>query len=359
MKPTGAEAIKFLEKWNAAHRNVEAKARLIFEYGVSHRRLRGWAEEFRRQKVTELPKEKEVVYTSYPEFKLKPFKMKLGERDEEDIVIVMADHHCGKITPNFNVEIYKQRMDKLLDDTMLIINLHRPIRKAHIFSVGDIVQGENIYQGSMVEEADRGARRQINEIAVPIWARYILSLKQGVSEVNLYGVRGNHGVGNAKGTPPKTNWDLFFYDALKAALTNQTDIGINYSEEFSLLVNIKGFRFFLIHGDQCKGNAAVPVIAMRRKMSEWYANSPFHYAYCGHFHSEYQDKLNSVADYTIAPPLVTGDEWAVEKIGRISTPQQLCFGVHARFGRTWRYSLHTDTAFLPRRFNENEGVVKQ
>ena len=98
---------------------------------------------------------------------------------------------------------------------------------------------------------------------------------------------------------------------------------------------------------------------MRRKMAECYANvGGFNYAYAGHFHCEYQDKLNSMADYTIAPPLVTGDSWATENIGRISTPQQLCFGVHERYGRTWRYSLHTDNAFLPKRFDEPEGVVK-
>ncbi len=357
-KPEGEAALKFLERWEDCSGNVMAKAQLLQEYGGSIRRLRGWAEQFRKDKAAGLLKpEAEKVYLPYPKFKLKPFALRKGQRDEEDIVIVLTDHHPGKITPSYDIPTYNARMDKLLDDTMLIINLHRPIRNAHIFSLGDMVQGENVFQGSNLEEAKGGVRKQIREIAVPTMSKYIASLKQGVDTVNFYGVRGNHGRYD-RISPPTTNWDLFFYDALAASLANQAGINIHYSENFSLLVNIKGFRFFLIHGDQCKGNAAVPVIAMRRKMAEWYANvGGFNHAYAGHFHSEYQDKVNSLADYTIAPPLVTGDEWAVEKIGRISYPQQLCFGVHEKYGRTWRYSLYTDEGYLPQKFDEPEGIV--
>lgn len=373
MRPTGKEAIKFLEEWDSNKNDIQAKAAMASCYGARDRQMRGWAESIRKEILLDKAMaesgtidkgsfakyvEPEIKYIPYPDLGIKPFKM-LKTRDEEDIVVVLADHHAGKVTPNYNEKIYNARMNKLIDDTMLIINLHRPIRKAHIFALGDMVQGENTRQGSKAGEIDRNVRGQIREVAVPVMARYVASIAQGVSEVNFYGVRGNHGRYSNEALDG-TNWDLVFYDYLKMSLQNQKNISVEYSEEFSLLINIKGFRFFIFHGDQCKGNAAVPVIAMRRKTNEWYANvGGFNYGYAGHFHSEYQDKVNSMADYTIAPPLVTGDAWAVEKIGRISYPQQLCFGVHEKYGRTWRYSLFTDEGYLPKKYNEPEGVVNE
>jgi len=308
--------------------------------------------------IAEIPKEIEIKYIPYPSIKLTPFKVPKSKRDEEDIVIVLADPHIGKITQSYNLEIATARFDYLLDSTMTIINLHRPIRKAHIFMLGDIVQGENVYQGSKVGETSKGVYEQIHEDAVPLIEKFCLSLAQGVGQVDVYGVRGNHGK-YSREAPSKSNWDRFFYKSLADATVNQKKVNVYPASEFYQLINIRGFRFFIIHGDQCRGNAAMPVIAMRRKMQEWYALlGGFNYAYAGHWHSEYYDHINSEADYTICPPLVTGDDWAVEMVGRASQPRQICFGVHDKFGRTFTYHLHTDENFLPKKFNEEEGEVK-
>ncbi len=303
--------------------------------------------------------EPEVKYIPYPEIKLSPFKPAKLKRDEEDIVIVIADPHIGKITQNYNIDTAKRRFDYLLNSAETIINLHRPIRKAHIFMLGDIVQGENAFQGSKVGETSGGVFEQIHDNAIPIIEKFCLSLAQGVGSVDVYGVRGNHGR-YAREAPDKTNWDRFFYQSLKDATVNQKKVNVYPAIEFYQLVNIRGFRFFLIHGDQARGNAAVPVIALRRKMQEWFAyiKNGFNYAYAGHFHSEYFDHINTEADYTICPPLVTGDEWAIEMVGRASQPKQIAFGVHDKYGRTFRYDLVTDEAFLPRKYDDPEGEVK-
>ena len=224
--------------------------------------------------------------------------------------------------------------------------------------VGDIVQGENAFQGSRIGTTSKGVYEQIHEDAVPLITNFCLSLAQGVGSVDVYGVRGNHGK-YAREAPDKTNWDRFFYKSLADATVNQKTVKVYPASEFYQLINIRGFRFFLIHGDQARGNAGVPVIALRRKMQEWYSYvKGFNYAYAGHFHTGYFDQVNTNADYTISPPLVTGDEWAIEMIGRASQPKQLCMGVHDRYGRTFRYDLITDKNFLPLKFDEPEGEVK-
>lgn len=294
----------------------------------------------------EPPPEPEKIYVPYPKFDIKPFRIGKVERDEEDIGIVLADHHVGRVTPTYNPDIFKARMDSLLYSVMSIINLHRPIRNAYILNMGDTIQGENPFQGSKPGDIDRGARAQINELAVPEHTKFAVSLKQGVKEVFYHGIRGNHG-NYDRSKPDRTNWDLFFYDALKAGLQNQTGITVDTSEEFYQLVYIRGFGFFIIHGDQVVSVAGIPLFALKRKYQEYFALWGFHYAYCGHWHSKGHDDINTEADHTICPPLVTGDWWALEKIGRASKPIQLVFGIHPKYGRTWQYELYADKSFLP------------
>lgn len=362
LKPKTKEEIENFKKKYA----VESKEELVDWYCAPWSTIsRGWAYQFGAKRLTrrkdsdkELEElEKEIKYIPYPDFKITPFIPAKINRDPEDIGIIFADRHMGKITKSYNPDICKKRTENLLDSVMSIINLHRPIRKAHIFAVGDNVQGENVYQGSKIDSTKMNVRQQIIEEA-RLQCQFIVSLSQGVEEVNYYGVAGNHGRYD-KTAPDNTNWDLFLYDKIQDSLQNQNNINIQYTDNFFALVNIKGFRFFLIHGHQLKGNSGVPLIAARRKMSEWYAFAgTFNYAYMGHFHTHASDMVNTFADYTICPPLVTGDHWAVETIGRASSPQQICFGIHEKYGRSFQYILHTDEEYLPKKYlDDPENVI--
>lgn len=117
-----------------------------------------------------------IEHIPYPDLKIKPFKPISKQRDEEDIGIVLSDHHVGRETANYNPVVYKTRMDFLLDSTMTIINLHRPIRKAYVFALGDMVHGESIYKGGHIEECKVGAYGQIHEHAVPVLSEFLASL---------------------------------------------------------------------------------------------------------------------------------------------------------------------------------------
>lgn len=626
-----------------------------------------------------------VEHVPYPKFDIKDFKIRKVTRDLEDIGIVIADSHVGKITETYSVPIFKQRMEGFLDSVMDIINLHRPIRRAFVFHAGDAMQGENPFQGSKVGEAACSAEDQIHEHAIPAFGRFLVSLAGGVESVNFFGARGNHGryclsedseiltadgwkgrteiseedyaatynnklsvvewqkiqgvvsfphsgqmisidtkqvsvlattehrflhksnaprhkrilpwgiktgkqilddwaqfvlpcaaksglpdypisdswlcllgwlitdgsysnneiniyqskpvnlpkirkalgelgisfsetsrdargeinicgratrgnyrqlkfhinnserdlilallpiknripkwmwklsdrqvevlldtlidgdgtrwkeprrsncqmvfgkkallddiqsllvthglrvissesrpgqhtlsitkkrpyavirkgtsrlsvyngtvwciqtpnetiitrrngrvtiTGNSKEANPKTNWDSMFYKSLALSLQNQDRITVNPGGAWYQLVNIKGWKFFLVHGDQVVAQQGIPLFALRRKFQEWFAYfGGFHYAYAGHWHSGAHDHINSIATYDICPPLVTGDDWALEKVGRASKPIQLVFGIHPKYGRTWEYKLYTDPGFLPKIYKPEDGEI--
>lgn len=359
--PEGAELEKLKREYPAAPPEQLSLWARKYGYGNTsnfttavNRRL-GIKRAGRVEIVTEV--ETVIERIPYPDFNITPFPQPKAARDEEDIGLVIADWHMGKKTENYSLEIAKRRSAYLVKSLMTIINLHRPIRKLWVFSTGDMVQGENPHQGSKLGETECGAYEQIEDHAIPTLSDMLCSLAQGVSEVEFLGVAGNHGKYD-KTAPDKTNWDSFLYRGLERALSSQSNIHIHTTTSFYQLVNIRGCRFFMIHGNQVNATQGIPLFAMRRKMQEWYAYvGGFNYAYAAHFHSGAYDQVNSLADYTICPPLVTGDSWALEKVGRASEPKQLCFGIHNHYGRTFEYKLHTDDDFIPKKFDEPEGVV--
>lgn len=272
-----------------------------------------------------------------------------GKGDPETQVIVIGDDHAGEITPTFNVEIYNQRFKKLFQSALTITNLHRnmyPLNDLVIIDVGDNVHGENPYQGAVVGTVGQGAIDQVYDIALPAITSLLISLRQEFKTIKFYGVRGNHGK-YSRTAPRTSNWDTALYKALGKATLPQ-GIEINYSEDFKMLVNIEGFRFFVFHGDQVNATMGIPYFALMRAVKDWYSTfDGFPYAICGHFHKDDFLRVWSSTKLLINGSLVTDDPWALEVIKASSIPNHWTFGVHKNRGLTWLYSLILDTKFLP------------
>jgi hypothetical protein len=130
-------------------------------------------------------KQPEIKYVAYPEIKLVPFPQPKTDRDEEDMGVVLADWHLAKITESYNLDIAKTRVTKLTESIMKIVSLHAPIRKLHLFVTGDVVQGENTHQGSVIGSTSCGALEQVYSHAIPIYTELLLSLNQGIPEVEF------------------------------------------------------------------------------------------------------------------------------------------------------------------------------
>ncbi|GAI05546.1 unnamed protein product [marine sediment metagenome] len=240
-------------------------------------------------------------------------------------------------------------MDGIFDAAMRIITLHRnmyPIRKLRMILTGDNSQGENPYQGSKVGTIRMGARDQTTKLACPAWIKLIGSLAQEFEEIELEGIPGNHSY--SKLAPETSREDFRLYDLLKAYFSSNKRIKINIHEHFSTIVSIKGFRSFLFHGDDIRCTYGVPFFALDKKLKSWYMQyGGFQYAFGGHFHKRHSDEISSKLEYFMCGSLVSDDDWALKKLGISSNPSQNIYGMHPRFGITWRYALQVDKAFLP------------
>ncbi len=297
--------------------------------------------------------ETDKLYVPYPALTLTPIPV-IKERDPEVLNIMRADAHVAKKTESYDLATYARRVEYLTAKVLLIATLHKPIQQINVYYLGDQNQGENGHQGSKIGDTECGAYDQVHTYAVPTESRFLNSLAQ-IANVKVYAVPGNHGVYSKEATK-RTNWDNFFYKALMDANINQKRLTVTMPTKFYELVNVLGFKIFIFHGDQVRATSGIPLFALKRKLQEWYAYvNGFHYAYGGHFHTWGADTVNSMADYQLCPPLVTGDEWALEVVGRASKPIQLCFGIHPRYGRTWEYQLYTDDSCLPKPMGELNG----
>lgn len=352
--PGSKESIEFCEAWDKSRGKVAEKHKLCQRYGVSY----GSAANYRMKCKVPPPEgkqsksdEPEVKYVPYPKVEVMRFVPE-GKRSEEDIGICLGDIHVGRKTESYSVEVCKKRLDRILNRVMRIIELHQPIKRAHVFLLGDMVQGEDARKGSNMETTECSAGDQIHVYAVPFLTRFFLSLAQLVEAVEVDTTPGNHGI-YAKGSPRRTNWDLFLYHELRLALQHQSRINITPATKFYAMRDIRGFRFFAFHGDQVRASQGIPLFALKRRCQEWDAVfGPVHYFLCGHWHTKGSEQINHHAYLLMNPSLVTDDEWSLEVIGRSSPPVQTVFGIHGKHGVTWEYALTADEGYTPKDFGK-------
>lgn len=347
--PQSKEAELFCKQWdNSDHLG---KLTLCEKFGIKY----PTGKEFRSNlkdkypykgiKYGKKPDKEPIPVLNIPEINLKQYTPKEKSGVDEQQVLVRSDGHAGKITNSYNEDIYKKRLEKLFNKTILIKQLQEnshPVNHLTLLLLGDMVQGENVHQGSQVGDISCGARDQVVKIAFPTNLEFIYSLKQHYSTIDIECWPGNHG--NISREAPKTsNWDLMLYDLLKSSLEKQKDIKINIHEDFGSVIKILGHSFFCLHGDGTTTNGGVPWMALSRKISKWYMQfKGFEYVVLGHFHTTAYTEIGRNTDLFMNGAMVSDDDWSLKTMGISSTPTQWTFGVHPRQGVSWQYPLNIE-----------------
>lgn len=284
-----------------------------------------------------------------PEIKISKYKSSSRKGDPETQGLLLGDWHYGEITPTFNPEVADARLDTLFQTTMRITELHRnmyPINDLVVIGLGDMVHGENPYQGAKVESINKGAMNQVFEMAFPKLLGLLSSFRENFRTVKFYGVPGNHGR-VSKEAPETSNWDLMLYKALSKARLPK-GVEIYPPNDFGQMVNISGFNFFCHHGDSIRMTNGIPYFAQTRKTMSWYVTyGGFPYIVSGHIHKDDFYRISAKTKQITNGALVSDDPYALRTIGTSTIPCQTTFGVHERKGVSWYYSLVLDDKHLP------------
>jgi len=274
--------------------------------------------------------------------KIKIERIKQGKGDEEEIVLVISDWQIGHKTRSFNAEVAKERVVYLLKSFLKTLALHRlayPIRKIHIFALGDFTQSELIGFKVDLSELEMVWGDQVL-VADTLLEYLITEISKHFDEVYVYCVRGNHGKG-MKGTSDKTNFDDILYHLTAKAFKNNPRVHFNIAREFYQIVNIYNWKFLLVHGDQVRGGSYnIPLYALLQKMLRWATSfmEKWNFMICGHWHN-YGHLQQNNQELIVNGTLVSDDEFVRREYGWECSTLQVMFSVHPRKGITWVHRL--------------------
>jgi hypothetical protein len=267
---------------------------------------------------------------------------------DEVALLNLSDVHVGKKTATYNHHVFEVRMEKLMQGIASVISIQRhvrPIKKIVVTFNGDIIDAESIYPSQAVDGVSAHILDQIFTYGVPAFMRFLEFLLGLFEEVEIHAVKGNHGNLNpSKWTSAKsTNWDLVFYHALKVAMRNQERIDWNiYDNDWKAMFHVFDYGVLATHGDMIRMYYNTPTYGISRQATRWqatYDDFGLDFFLFGHFHTLIlRERFNQVL-YTVNGSFVTDDEFAEEKMGVGSEPEQAIFGIHPERGWTWSYPL--------------------
>jgi len=279
-------------------------------------------------------------------------KRKKFKKDHvEDVGLIISDCHIGEEFTleetgglgEYNLNIFKQRVDNLTYAATDIVDLHSRIytlKTLHLFCLGDIVAGMN----------DVGAWSPIY-INMPIFEQFVEgveALAQMIDhwltifeDINFYGVFGNHGRVSKRGSEKEyVNWDFMTYQFLMCRFKNNPRVKFNVPKTWWIFEKIRSHKFLIVHGDDMKGMAwpAKSLLDFEQKMIGILKDIP-DYTIAGHYHSAAELSTNH-GKVLLNGSFIGGDIYSLKNLQRSSLPEQKIFGIHDRRGITWTYDLN-------------------
>src|SRR3989304_565843 len=210
------------------------------------------------------------------------------KKEEEEAVLVLSDVHVGKVTKSYNPKIFKERLDKVKNGMLRIVELLRngySLNTLNIILGGDIVDGEGIYP-TQAMSIDQGALKQVFQTGVPEFSNMFINFLKYFKKIRIHCVRGNHGR-SGRFADETSNWDMALYEACKIATQNYKNIEWNISYYWDNRFKIYDWKFLLVHGHQIKMQLNIPHYGVTTKGMRWQGSSKggFDYLLMGHFHT--------------------------------------------------------------------------
>jgi hypothetical protein len=276
-----------------------------------------------------------------------------GQGDAEVAVAVFADWQLGKLTPDYDSEVLAQRIELYTEKMLKIVEMQRadhPVDTLHVWLLGDIVEGEEIFPGQS-HLLDSGLYRQVGINGPEVLSKFLTTALQNFSKVNVTGVIGNHGsVGgrNRKMYDPESNMDRLLYRIVSLIFRNEPRITFNIPDgrgerHWYAVDRIGSYGSLLIHGDQMPSPNTVT--AYYRKVMGWKDGAipeEFEDVFMGHYHQQAKMTIGTSTLRISGSPEST-NTYAQEYFNSMSRPSQHLMFVHPNNGVTSEYSIWLDT----------------
>lgn len=282
-----------------------------------------------------------------------PTKDPRKSKDEEVAIAILSDWQLAKVTPTYNSQICEERVELYIEKVIKLTKIQRadhPVRKVHVFLVGDMVEGELIFPGQ-AHKIDASLYRQVCVDGPRITCNAIRRLATEFEEVQIDSVIGNHGaIGgrSRKDMHPESNADLMMYTICKELLANENRIKFNVpfvkgERSWYSIVTIGNYRFFLFHSNQMSGGGfgGLPHYGFARAINNWASGvipGGFDFAIAGHWHQAASMPFNSRILW-INGSTESDNTWLQEELKVQCPPSQWLLFCHPKKGVTGEYRV--------------------
>ena len=274
---------------------------------------------------------------------------------KQELVVLFSDCQIGEKVDlketqlgEYNIDIFEQRVRRYYELIMKTIDRHRlttPISNVHIFMLGDIVEGEQIYRGQgsritddLMTQFFRGKN---------IVSRFISDVSSNFDEVYIDAVAGNHGRVFRKDEGKfYVNWDYMMYRYMEDTLNNHKNIKWNIPMSWWTIAEVQNWKFYLTHGDDLIRYMGIPWYSMERmdnrelKMLQM-TNQSYNHMVIGHHHQALMWDCGP-GERIVNGSFSSANFYAAKKLHLMTKPKQIIFGVHPEWGITFRYIMNLE-----------------
>lgn len=300
----------------------------------------------------------EAAYSAFSSIDTAPIKSPIVKHlpgVPETAVAVFADWQLGKITPDYSSEVLAERIEiytqKLLEITE-IQRKHHPVKNLHVWLLGDIVEGEEIFPGQS-HLIDSGLYRQVGINGPAILMKFFDTVLQHFEHIHVTGVIGNHGAVGGRGRKqhdPETNMDRLLYKSMEIFYKEgrkEPRITFNIPDgrgerHWYAIDSIGNYNSLLIHGDQMP--APGQYHGYYKRAMGWKDGAipeDFEDIFMGHYHQQFKMTIGSSILRVSGSP-ESYNTYAQEYFSSMSRPCQHLMFIHPENGVTCEYSIWLD-----------------
>ena len=274
-------------------------------------------------------------------------KLVHGKGSHEEVAIaVLSDWQLAKVTPTYSSEVCAQRvalMARKVAELAEIQRAHHPVRKCHVWLLGDLVEGEMIFPGQPWL-VDASLYVQVQR-AAELVEGFVRTMLATFDEVRVVGVIGNHGSMGGRGRRdynPETNFDRLAYSIVRTMFDRAGEKRVSFhipeggrERNWYAVDRIGNYSSLLFHGDQIRGHSGVPWYGFHKRVLGWATGAipePFIDATCGHFHTPTRMRLGNVT-VRVNGTTESDNTYAQEQLASMGTPAQWLLFAHPGKGR--------------------------
>jgi hypothetical protein len=278
-----------------------------------------------------------------------PPRAKPGAGAGEVAVAGFSDLQLAKATPSYDSVICEKRIEEYAEKVMRLTDIQRsahPVRRLHVWALGDIVEGELIFPGQ-AHLIDSSLYRQVTVDGPRIVCNFLRRMLSHFEQVHVTWVIGNHGSlgGRARRDyHPETNADRMLGRIVQQIMAGEDRLTWNIPEgkedSWYAVDDIGGYKTLLIHGDQIDGGLTTEN-GLRKKVLGWKSGGlgePFDDVAMAHFHVVKKFTFNTTTVRVFGSP-ESDNGYAKRALATMSRPSQHLQFVKPGFGVTAEYTV--------------------